>query len=150
MQTYIAPPKWLHRHHHNQRTKGILDISIAMIPLPPFEKFRATVDMRMRFNGEYLEIRALVDRYFHLAFWIYIHTSDLYDQTTLPIAPDGLPGTAYAGFFADQLYDSTHGQLIYSYNEATEEFKGSLHFDAWPYRFTDGEFRIKGLNPPIG
>lgn len=149
MHKHIASPKWLNRHHHDQTTKGSLSIAIAMIPLPPFDEFCATEDIRMGFNGEHLEVRVHVDPYPHLSFWIYIHTSDLYDKRTLPIAPHGLPGTAYAGFLADKLYDGTEGQLIYAYNETTEELKGSLHFDASPYRFTEGEFRIKGLNPPI-
>ncbi|WPN98187.1 hypothetical protein [Pseudomonas sp. MUP55] len=149
MQKTTASPKFLHGHHNATKTKGSLSIAIGMIPLPPFEKFSATENILMRYNEDYLEVRAYVDDYPHLSFWILIHTDDLYDAQTLPVQPDGIPGTAYAGFMANELYNGNQGQLVYCYDEATQVLEGTLHFDASPYRFTGGKFRIKGLNPPV-
>lgn len=146
MQTDIASPKFLRGHNNVKKTEGSLSIAIGMLPLPPFDEFSATENILMRFNGDYLQTRAHVDKYPHLSFWILIHIGDLYTPQTLPIEPNGFPGTAYAGFMADKLYEGTHGQLEYAFDDATQILKGKLHFDASPYRFTGGEFTFYGSN----
>jgi hypothetical protein len=142
-------PSWLRKPHRAAHSEGELTIKIAMDPLPPFDEFRATKEVMMRFNGEHLEVIARVDNYPHLIFWVYIHFDDLYTPSILPIEPTGDPGSAYAAFFADKTYAGTTGQLEFSFDEKSETLTATLEFLAPPYRFTCGQLHIKGLNPPV-
>ncbi|MDR9874789.1 hypothetical protein RJC98_06340 [Pseudomonas allii] len=149
MKTFAKCPGFIRNGPTTPNSTGYLKTDISMLPLPPFNTFKATKNLTMRFNGDHLEVVATVDMYPHLRFYIYIHKDDLHNEGTLPIDPSGLPGTAYAGFIADKLYDGTKGELSFCYHGREGRLDATLHFEAAPYRFSDGVFEITGLEPPV-